>query len=187
MRFPMGLRGAAFAGAAVVLVVGFFVVRGVLSRHVMWERLGEPPPETPVVTRPVRLFFSSATSPRLVAEQREAPVTAEITQTLRAVVEELIDGPADTLVATFPRQTVLRQLYLGVDGVLYLDFGSSLVEKHPGGSSAEYATLGSLVRTMTVNFPEVTAVQILIDGRPRDTLAGHYDISEALRPESFLP
>lgn len=187
MRNPFRGRAVALALSALVLVAGFLIFRGVLSRRVIWERSGEAPPETPAVTRPVSLYFSPAGEDRLVAEWREAPVTGDLTQTLRAVVEELVAGPSGSLVATFPAETVLRDLYLGVDGVLYLDFTPSIADRHPGGSSAEHATLASLVRTMTANFPEVKAVQILIDGRPRETLAGHYAIRDALRPEEFAP
>ena len=187
MRPAFRRRGVPIALGVLLVIAGFLLVRGILARRVLWERSGEAPAETAAVTRPVNLYFSSMSDDRFVAERREAPVTADLTQTLRAVVELLIAGPVDSLAPTLPADTVVRDLYLGVDGVAYVNFTASLVNRHPGGSSAEYATLGSLVRTMTVNFPEVKAVQILIDGRPRETLAGHYGIRDALRPEDFLP
>jgi hypothetical protein len=62
-----------------------------------------------------------------------------------------------------------------------VDFNTALVTQLPGGSAAEFHLLGALVRTVGANFPEVTSVQILVDGQPVDSLAGHYDTSGPLR------
>jgi spore germination protein GerM len=171
--------------AALLLAAGAIIFRGVLARRVLWERGLETPQEQPVETRPVTLYFGSPDGNGVAAERREAPMSGDLTETVRTVILQLIAGPSGPLVPVFPDETEVRDVFAGADGVLYLNFGPGLIERHPGGSCAEYATLASLVRTMTENFSDVKAVQILVDGRPRETLAGHYGMRDPLRPEDF--
>ena len=57
---------------------------------------------------------------------------------------------------------------------------------HPGGSTAELQTIYSVVNTLTLNFPGIKKVQLLIDGSVHDTLAGHIVISIPLGPEKGM-
>ncbi len=54
-----------------------------------------------------------------------------------------------------------------------LDFSAELVTQHPGGSTAEVATLTSILRTVALNFPSLETCRILVDGAEVQTLAGH--------------
>ena len=51
---------------------------------------------------------------------------------------------------------------------------------HPGGSLDELLTVYTIVDALTANLPAVTAVQLLVDGKEVDTLAGHVDLSRPL-------
>ena len=55
-----------------------------------------------------------------------------------------------------------------------------MTREHRGGSLDELFTVYALVNAVTSNVPEVTAVQILIEGREVDTLAGHVDLRHPL-------
>ena len=46
---------------------------------------------------------------------------------------------------------------------------------------AELFTIYAIVNALTVNLPAVTRVQILIDGKEVDTLAGHVDLRHPLQ------
>jgi spore germination protein GerM len=102
-------------------------------------------------------------------------------------VQAWIGGPdAARAVRTVPAETQLQKVFWDADtATLYLDFTPALVTRHPGGSTAEYATLASLVRTLGADFPEVTRVQLLVDGEPVETLAGHYDTSQPIEIGSW--
>ena len=52
--------------------------------------------------------------------------------------------------------------------------------KHPGGSFTELLTVYAIVNAVTANLPTVQRVQILIDGKEADTLAGHVDLRRPL-------
>ena len=51
---------------------------------------------------------------------------------------------------------------------------------HPGGSLNELLTVYALVNAVTANLPAVKRVQILVDGKEVDTLAGHVDLRRPL-------
>ena len=52
--------------------------------------------------------------------------------------------------------------------------------KHSGGVLQELLTVYSVVNTLTENLPAVTSVQLLVDGREPNTLAGHVDLRQPL-------
>jgi len=52
----------------------------------------------------------------------------------------------------------------------------SFVENHPSGIEVETLTLLSIIGTLHANFPAVAQVRFLVDGQPRETLAGHADL-----------
>ena len=71
------------------------------------------------------------------------------------------------------------------NGVAYVNFSKELQTKHWGGSAGEIMTIWSLVASLTQAEPPESAspiskVQILIEGKTVETLAGHYDISKPL-------
>ncbi len=52
----------------------------------------------------------------------------------------------------------------------------TFADSHPSGVLFEDLTLQSVIGTLHANLPEVTQVRFLVDGQPRDTLAGHADL-----------
>ena len=67
-----------------------------------------------------------------------------------------------------------------------MDLDAVVRIQHTGGSMQELLTVYSLVNTVLVNLPTASAVQILIDGREADTLAGHVDLRRPLRKNEAL-
>ena len=57
---------------------------------------------------------------------------------------------------------------------------------HPGGSMTELLTVHAIVNAVTANLPAVQRVQILVDGREVDTLAGHVDVRRPLGRDTSL-
>ena len=48
---------------------------------------------------------------------------------------------------------------------------------HPSGLETETLTVLSICATLHANLPRVAEVRFLVDGQPRDTLAGHADLA----------
>ena len=71
----------------------------------------------------------------------------------------------------------LRGVYLTDSGTAVVDVNTAFADGQTSGILAEELTIASLVQTLSVNFPGVTKVKILVDGKERETLAGHADLS----------
>jgi hypothetical protein len=71
----------------------------------------------------------------------------------------------------------IRDVYLVDPGMAVIDVNAAFADNHRSGVLVEDLTVVSLVRTLTANIPGITRVKILVDGKERDTLAGHADLS----------
>lgn len=136
----------------------------------------------PEGARSATLFFASRQADGLLSETREVAVGDEIESQVRAVLSALFEGPAgDGMVSAIPRWTEVLQVFWVEDTqILYVDFNGMLVSNHPGGSTGEYYTIASIMKTIASNFPQVRRVQFLVEGYPVETIAGHYDVQKPL-------
>jgi hypothetical protein len=57
-----------------------------------------------------------------------------------------------------------------------IDLRGSFVDQHPSGVEVETLTLESILGTLHANLPQIEQVRFLVDGQPRETLAGHADL-----------
>jgi hypothetical protein len=80
-------------------------------------------------------------------------------------------------VSPIPDGTQLLQVFwVEETQTLYLDFNRALITNHPGGSTAEYYTITTILKTVQEDFPQVRRVQFLVAGYPVETIAGHYAV-----------
>ncbi len=125
------------------------------------------------------LYFSDREGRGLIPEERELPEGDHLEARVEAVLGALVAGPlvGDAL-PVLPQSARLLRVFFDADtGTLYADFDAALVRDHPGGSTAEWKTWTSMVRTLRANFPEVRRLQLLVQGEPIESLAGHFDAS----------
>ena len=134
----------------------------------------------------INLYFADPTSECLSAERRIITKAFTQKQRIAQTVKELISGPRGNLIRTTPTQTILKNVLIDNNKVVWLDFSAHLSKDHPGGSSAEITTVYSIVNTVLLNYKEVTKVRILIDGNAIETLAGHIDCSVPLLADKGL-
>ena len=135
-------------------------------------------------TKTINLYFPNQEELVLKAEKREI-AKGDLTKEIQESVEGLIKGPQWNLTSSIPDGT----RFLGVEikeGVAFLNFSKEISENHPGGSSAELQTIYSIINTITLNFPDIKKVQLLIEGKKVNTLAGHIDISFPLSQDKDL-
>jgi hypothetical protein len=57
-----------------------------------------------------------------------------------------------------------------------IDLRGAFVNQHPSGVEVESLTLLSILGTLHANLPIIEQVRFLVDGKPRETLAGHADL-----------
>jgi len=71
----------------------------------------------------------------------------------------------------------VRSVFLVDPGVAVVDVNSAFADTHRSGVLIEELTVASLIHTISANTPDILKVKILVDGKERDTLAGHADLS----------
>jgi hypothetical protein len=84
------------------------------------------------------------------------------------------DNPPSTPVASTDPGALQPQSPGGELAVVNLR--SSFVSQHPSGVEVESLTLLSIIGTLHANVPQIEQVRFLVDGQPRETLAGHADL-----------
>lgn len=131
-----------------------------------------PPAERRIL---VTLYFISGSA--LKAEEREIAFSESLQEQTKQVVRQLLAGSRRGLVSPFPEGVQLRQIFVTPQGLAFVDLSQEVVSKHPGGSRGEQLTIYSLANTLTTNFPAIKKVQILVEGREVETLAGHLDLT----------
>jgi hypothetical protein len=71
----------------------------------------------------------------------------------------------------------VRSVFLVDPGVAVVDLNSAFADTHRSGVLVEELTVASLIHTISANTPGILRVKILVDGKERETLAGHADLS----------
>jgi spore germination protein GerM len=134
----------------------------------------------------VLLYFSDSEEGYLVGEKRKILKKNTVQDEAKETVIELIKGPNGKLIRTLPPRTELLTLQISDAGVARVNFTPALAKDHPGGSSAEMMTVYSIVNSLSVNFPQIRRVQILIDGKPIATIVGHLSLEQPVSPKPDL-
>jgi spore germination protein GerM len=127
-----------------------------------------------------RLFYVSDDGQRLIAAEREVPFADEPESQARAVLDAQLEPAAAPLVSAIPAGTALRNLFVTNDGAAFVDLSAEVASAHPGGSLNELLTVYTVVHALTFNLPAITSVQLLVNGKEVDTLAGHIDLRRPL-------
>ena len=147
-----------------------------------------PTPSPIVISEPAEtqlqkctLFFFDTNSLRLAGEVRQLNLSQDVTERLKQTITELLGESTSGLYQTIPKGTLLYEVYVDAQSTAYLDFSHHLKDEHIGGTTSEALTVGAILRTVKMNFPdEIRKVQILIEGLETDTIGGHVDISKPL-------
>jgi spore germination protein GerM len=143
-------------------------------------------PVKEATTRDVHIYFAAGSGHYLQAEERKVEA-ADPVSAAEALILALLQGPENPqLVSPIPQGTKLRHVFLTEDGTAFVDFTPELSRLHPGGVTTERLTLYAIVNTLALNLDQVERVQILLEGEPAPTLAGHLDIRHAMTADLLL-
>ncbi len=142
------------------------------------------PQAAPALAGPARkitatLFYVSDDGMTLTGVQREVPFADGVPMQARAILEAQLTAAAP-LVSAIPRDTRLRDVFVTDRGDAFVDVSSEISRNHSGGALDELLTIYTIVNALTINLPAITRVQILIDGKEVETLAGHVDLRHPL-------
>jgi Sporulation and spore germination len=152
-------------------------------------------PPSAMPTSDVILMLANDTDGSLVNTDRSIALPTEPHARARYLLNQLLAEYAK------PASAHPIALNAGVDDVFLMplpagttggmlaivNLSSGLLQAHPSGIETETMTLLSLIGTLHANMPEVTQVRFLVDGAPRDTLAGHADLTRTYLASSAAP
>lgn len=156
--------------------------QGTMAPTEMTESAGNP-------VKTATLYVPNDLDDSLTAVEASVPMPADESAQARVLLEKLID--------TFraPGSTHPIQVTAGIDDVYFMavpqakgatgaagqlavvDLSGALAAAEPSGIEPETLTLESMLATLHANLPTVTEVHFLVDGQPRETLAGHADLT----------
>ena len=181
----MPRRLAAAAAVAVLAIAGGWILFVGLPR---WSASRQPSaapaasaPAAPERKITATLYFISEDGLSLVGVQREVTFGEPVDEQARRILEAQLGKAPPPLSSAIPEATALRSLFLSDKGHAYVDLSADARSRHTGGALDELFTIYAIVNALTVNLPAITRVQILIDGREVDTLAGHVDLRHPLQ------
>jgi spore germination protein GerM len=127
-----------------------------------------------------RLFYVADDGTRLTSVEQEIPYGEGTVAQARAIVAAQVAPVVDPLVSAVPSGTSLRTMFITAQGEAYVDLSAEFANAHPGGSMNELLSVYAIVNALTINLPAVSAVQLLVNGKEVDTLAGHIDLRRPL-------
>jgi hypothetical protein len=136
----------------------------------------EPPASGP--TEPVTLYVayddSGVLRPKPVRIQLPAGRQERAAEILRALLALYLDKLSPHPLGV---GSEVRDVYLVDPGLAVIDLNAAFADSHRSGVLVEELTVVSLVETLSANVPGITRTRILVEGKERDTLAGHADLS----------
>ena len=123
-----------------------------------------------------RLFYVAADGSNLTSVERDVAYGEGTAGQAKEIINAQLAPVTEPLLSAVPPGTTLRALFVTANGEAYVDFTREITAAHPGGSLDELLTVYTIVNALTVNLPAVSGVQVLVDGKEVDTLAGHIDL-----------
>ena len=163
-----------------ILAMGFYLVH--LKRKA--ESIGAGPEPT-ALSAPVNGPEQQMTL-YLASDEEDSLRPASISSPLPSDPGERGRLALHTLIARYLQKDSTHPLGAGADvhDVYLLDPASAVVNlnaafanSHRSGVEVEQLTILSLVRTLKAQLPQLTRVRFLVDGKTRETLAGHIDLA----------
>lgn len=146
----------------------------------------------------VTLMIANDSDGSLAPVQRQFALPAETTTRARAILNDLAAEYAQTGsphplaaiaavndVFLLPAPQSATQADPGQMAVVNLN--GSFADHHPSGIEVETLTLLSMLGTLHANLPQIVQVRFLVDGKPKDTLAGHADLTRVYLTANDVP
>ena len=136
-----------------------------------------PPPSGPMER--VVLFVAHDEDGTLHSESAQIPLPSgrqqRAEELLRALLSLYLDKSSPHVLGA---GSEIRSVFLVDPGVAVIDVNGAFADSHRSGVLVEELTVASLIHTISANTPGLLKVKILVDGKQRDTLAGHADLSD---------
>jgi Sporulation and spore germination len=129
-------------------------------------------------TEQVTLFVAYDDTGVLVAQSARIPLPSVRQQRAEELLRSLLALYLDKASPhPLPEGADVRSVYLVDPGLAVIDINAAFADGHRSGVLSEELTVASMIQTLSANLPGILRVKILVEGKQRDTLAGHVDLS----------
>lgn len=174
-----------------VVIIICLSISLLLISHSKRTIIQDAPPKLPEIANPtnglpesqeINLFLLETDGTELIPKKVELRLYLDTTERMKQIISALIKETPPNFRNPIPRGTTLNQVYIDNQRTAYLDFSHHLASGQIGGTTAEFLTVSSILKTVFDAFPDaILHVQILIEGEEQETLSGHINISQPLR------
>jgi hypothetical protein len=134
----------------------------------------------------VVIYFSDPQERFLIPEKRYVYFENDAAQQAKEITKALLDGSKTKLINTFPTGVSVKDVKVNDEGTAFINFSRNLTKLHPGGSTAEMASIYSLTNSVTENVSSIKRVKILVDGKELPSIKGHISTKKAFAPDPGL-
>lgn len=203
-----------------ILLMGSFLIHGCRQAHKRLAALNDATPiEAPTTANAedISLYTANDSDASISVNSESLALPPQPTQRARILLQHLLatyaaddsghplpSGPAVddvfllNLPLTSPATPVVEtgsdsseSLGAHSTGVLaVINLHKDFANAHPSGILVEDLTIKSIIGTLHAALPQITEIRFLVDGQPRETLAGHADLlhtypaeDTAMKPE----
>jgi spore germination protein GerM len=177
-----------YSALGAVLVIGLIVLFFVGPRWLTTAPTEEPGATVAVASSNARkirarLLYVADDGIHLSPVEQEVVYGEGAVEQAKRIIEAQVAPPKPPLVSAIPAGTKLKAVFVSDKGEAFVDLSPELRSNQPGGTTNEILTTYTLVNALTLNLPAITSVQILIDGKEVETLAGHLDLRRPLEQD----
>jgi hypothetical protein len=156
------------------------------------------PMPAPVEAAPVQvtLLIANDADGSLAPSEQDVALPAEATTRAKALLNALFtdyarpDSPHPLAAVPAVNDVFLLPVQAAKDPneqTAVINLNGAFVDHHPSGILVETLTLLSILGTLHANLPQITQVRFLVDGHPRETLAGHADLTRTYLTANDVP
>ena len=167
-------------GIFIVLVLFFVTVFNLLFPPVDMDALKKKEKQI------AKIYFSDPQERFLMPEKRYVIKENDASAQAKEIVKALLEGSKAGLVNTFPAGVSVKDVKVVDAEIASVSFSKNLIKLHPGGSTAEMATIYSLTNSITQNVPGIKKVKILVEGKELSSIKGHISTRKAFVPDLEL-
>ncbi len=165
-----------------VAAMGYYALRLKRQAERLPTRIADTRPISPPVSGPteqVVLYVANDIDGMLHKQPADIPVAGDPNERARQMLRALFsvylkkNSPHP-----FGSGAEVNYVFLVKPNMAIVDTNAAFADSHRSGILVEQLTVASIARTLAENFPGTIRVKILVDGRERETLAGHADIAD---------
>jgi spore germination protein GerM len=136
-----------------------------------------PPVNAPL--QPVTVWVAHDDDGTLHPQTVQAAMPPDSTQRARQILRALFSVYLDRRTPhPIGDGSDVKDVYLLNNDTFVIDLNAPFADAHRSGIFVEELTMLSIVETIAANFPPIHRVKFLVEGKERETLAGHADLKQ---------